>query len=869
MVAFAWQLVDQCHLDVLDTIELPARPERRSALPSEIGQGPLAGFIAEKIAPDQSAWRHQALALQHLCGGANIVVATGTASGKSLIFQLYALHRILGDHDAKVLIFYPLKALSSDQFQRWQRMASAVGLEETAVVRVDGDMPTFERDQAIENARVVLMTPDVCQAWLMRHVGSGKVRKFLENLCLLVLDEAHVYESVFGSNMAFLLRRLIAARRRSLRGAQRGLQIIASTATIADPADHLARLTGLSFTVVDEQDNGAPQQARTIFHVNGAEYGAAAESALRDIAAGILQLPTRHRFLAFLDSRQGIERIVRGLDQPGVLPYRSGYEPDDRRRIETALRDGSLNGVVTTSALELGIDIADMDIGVNMGVPQSRKSFRQRIGRIGRTTPGAFFITAGPSAFKKFGETFKDYYSSSVEPSYLYLGNPFIQFAHARCLLDEMEVLGGEQGGLPAGVKWPDAFDEIIRFAKPGGGRPRIFELIAQIGADNPHLNYPLRQVGEANFEIKEGARDFATRIGTIATNQAIREAYPGANYLHLGRAYKVLEWSPRSFDRSIRVAPAQSPVTTRPILRKCVTLDISSDGIVDQRIKRCATGLIAEVHLQVNESVEGFTIGSKSFLYRDLRAENPNMSRKQRDFRTTGVLIKIEEPWFAGADPKNRRLRASLCEGLLGVISRDRSIAPQDIDAASTNIAMMTETGPARLTDAVVVYDSVYGGLRLTEGLFTDFERYIGLLDRAAELAGGDAFVPDEITEHLKAWASQLASGDIPARETLTMPDGFLQIYKPGSVVSILHNGVLVERELIAPKLDDMFATGTKQLFYSYKTNRGLGIVPHEQVQPTGQDWSWVLWNPETGEYRELEDDSLVTTAPNLEMAT
>jgi DEAD/DEAH box helicase domain-containing protein len=228
-----------------------------------------------------------------------------------------------------------------------------------------------------------------------------------------------------------------------------------------------------------------------------------------------------------------------------------------------------------------------------------------------------------------------------------------------------MEVLGGDQSAPPAGVSWPSGFEEILKFAKPGSGRPRVFDLIAQIGSDNPHLNYPLRQIGEASFDLKEGGREISHRLGTIATNQAIREAYPGANYLHLGRAYKVLEWSTRSYDRSIRLAVAQNPVLTRPILKKTVTVDLSFEGIVERRIKRCNTGLVAEVHLQVNESVEGYTIGSRSFLYRDLRAENPNMSRKQRDFRTTGVLIKIEEPWFAGSSAQSRDARERIAEGL------------------------------------------------------------------------------------------------------------------------------------------------------------------------------------------------------------
>jgi DEAD/DEAH box helicase domain-containing protein len=853
MSEIAVELIKALNLDVIETLDLPGRPEARQPLPSALVQGPLASLLSQ-IAPDGTVWRHQALSIKKLVAGDNVVVATGTASGKSLVFQLYALDRVLRDPNAKVLVFYPLKALSSDQNARWLAIAERAGLPPTAVARIDGDTIPASRNQVLEAARIVLMTPDVCQAWLMRNVGSSLIRRFMENLSLLVLDEAHVYESVFGSNVAFLLRRMITAKRRATRNVsdQRRFQVIAATATIAEPAQHLRELTGLEFSVVSEEDNGAPFHPRTIIHVNGAEYGAAGEAALADLASGAANLAGRHRFIGFMDSRQGVERIVRQLNKPDILPYRSGYEATDRKRIEEALRSGSLDGVIATSALELGIDVADMEIGINLGIPQSRKAFRQRVGRVGRSCPGVFFVIATPNAFKRFGETFEDYYRGSVEPSYLYLGNRFIQFAHARCLLDEVEVLGGEKTMPPTGASWPDGYEKILQYAKPGGGRPREFDFIAQLGADAPHFNYPLRQVGEASFELKEGNGDY--RLGSIATNQAIREAYPGANYLHMGHAYKVLEWRTRSLDRSIRLVSATSPVNTRPLLRKSVTLSLSMDGIVEGRIKRSKTGLVAEAHLQVNESVEGYRLGSTSYLYRDLRAENPNMSRKQRDFRTTGIVIKIEEPWFAGANGTNPKVREQVAEGLLKLICRDRSIAPQDVDATHTNIALMTEAGPRRLTDAIVIYDSVYGGLRLTEDLYIELNRYIEQLSRAADLAGGDAIVDELTAQRLADWSGTLGEGLAGGDLKVDLPDGWYQVYRPGSVVSVLHNGNFVEREIVEPKLADLFNSGQKSLYYRYRTDSGSGFVPHDQISATGQEWSWILWNATTGDFQELE---------------
>jgi DEAD/DEAH box helicase domain-containing protein len=271
---YASQLVQNLNLEVVEALELPGRPERRLSLPNEIKIGPLARTL-DKWAPDGQLWHHQTLALQALFDLHNIVVSTGTASGKSLIFQLRAFDLILRDRDTKVLVFYPLKALASDQLARWQRMALDLGLSQECVARIDGDIPTTERAGFLANANIVLMTPDVCQAWLMRNVGTAGIRRFFDKLALLVLDEAHIYESVFGSNVAFLLRRMIGAKRRSSQNIKdRRFQIIATTATIKDPAQHLSALTGVDFKVVDEAENDAPFYPRRIFHVNGPEYGA-------------------------------------------------------------------------------------------------------------------------------------------------------------------------------------------------------------------------------------------------------------------------------------------------------------------------------------------------------------------------------------------------------------------------------------------------------------------------------------------------------------------------------------------------------------------------------------------------------------------
>lgn len=843
------KLLAELNLNVCDVVDIPSRPEVRARVPNVIANGPVARTLHE-FSPDGQIWRHQAAALRHLCAGRNTVVSTGTASGKSLVFQLYALHRLLTDPTCKVLVFYPLRALTNDQSLSWQRLAESAGLEPETVGRIYGGVPQGEREQILERARIVLMTPDVCQAWLMRFVGNEKVNQFIESLTLLILDEAHVYESVFGSNTAFLLRRLLAAKRGlSPKGNKlRRFEVIATTATIENPAEHLERLTGVQYSVVDESENGAPQHPRRIVHVEGKEYGKEAEETTATILAGICSIAHQHRFISFVDSRQGVERIVRAVGREDVKPYRSGYEASDRSAIERTLRDGTLRGVVATSALELGIDIADMEIGINLGVPQSRKSFRQRLGRIGRTSPGVFLVVAPTDSFTRFGENLSGYYEGSVEPSYLYLGNRFIQFAHARCLRDETEALGRNSESAPPGVSWPVDFPEILEVAR--GGYPREFDAIAQIGADSPHFNYPLRQLGETNVEIHQGSGGFEAELGDMAYHQAIREAYPGATYLHMGRAYKVNQWK-RGFNKlAIRVTAAKSAAPTRPILRKSVTIDLSPQGVIPGRMKKGSSGLLAEAQVQVNESVEGYSIGKNQYLYRDERIKNPNFKRQQRDFRTTGVVVKIEDDWFSVPS-----VRMEIADGLRGLLGRERSIAPQDIDSSYTNIALLTNTGlKRRITDIVVIYDSVYGGLRLTENLYDAFARYVERL--------GFGLVDAHSAERLGNWARKLSDTDVlsqPSPASEPPSDGhWLQVFKPGSLVGISIAGNPVERELIEPRyIDDPFRSGSQVLYYEYRDDRndsGSSFTPAEAVHPMGHDWEQLWWNPETGEYRDFE---------------
>src|SRR5437588_1037215 len=429
--------IDGLDLSVIEQVELPARSEQREPVPSPYTTERVGRWLNHEHFPN-GLWTHQAEALRAFESGANVVISTGMASGKSLVFQAAAL-RILDQHpNAAVLVFYPLKALVADQLVIWRKIMKYDGYSDETVAKIDGDVLPNERENVIKTARVIVATPDVTHAWLMSNLAKPQHKRFLARLKLVIIDEAHVFDSVFGSNFAYLFRRIAVAARMSDRSDDpEALRVIAASATISNPGEHLALLTGLQFEAVGEDSDGSPQHLRRLSHL--AAKPGEEPSLAADLHKAILDGSSNGSFITFVDSRQGAERLAIRTDANSVVrPYRSGYEGADREAIEAALRDGSLRGVVCTSALELGVNIPHFSVGLNLGVPASRKSFRQRIGRVGRQKPGAFAVLAEPYAFRRYGLSPRGYYAASVEPSYLYLQNRFIQYAHARCLAEEL-----------------------------------------------------------------------------------------------------------------------------------------------------------------------------------------------------------------------------------------------------------------------------------------------------------------------------------------------------------------------------------------------------------------------------------------------
>ena len=484
---------------------------------------------------DGRLYLHQAMGLELLGQGHNLVIST--ASGKSLVFQAPTLDHLATHPNATAIAIYPIKVLARDQVIRWQSMAEAAGLDPAAINRIDGDVRDLtERRQILQHTRLALMTPDVIQQWLMayseplygrrplrhdlREVQNTQynVRRFLSNLAFLILDEAHTYDGALGTHCLYLLHRL-QQKRRELMAQFEPLRIIAASATIHNPAQHLETPTGLPFQVVDDRYNGSPRAELTVQHVVGREPH---DEGWRDLQAAVREMisddPDRS-YIAFIDDRQLAERTAAGIEAArsitedaiivesrDAMAYRSGLMR--RERIEEAVRSGDIRGITSTSAMEMGIDMPDLQVGFNLGLPHSVGRVRQRAGRVGRTGPVRFIIVAPRHAFQFHEDSLAACWQQPVEPARLYPSNPNIRNTHGRCLARETDLNGMERSipsahGRLAGAAALDA----------QGDRPRR-PLRAGVPDRGPAASAPQRHQGRRRRASPHRAADAGRRDG-------------------------------------------------------------------------------------------------------------------------------------------------------------------------------------------------------------------------------------------------------------------------------------------------------------------------------------------------------------------
>lgn len=723
---------------------------------------------------------HQIEALKRYLQGKDVGITTRTASGKSLIFYTAAVETLARNPQSKILAIYPLKALAREQEQRWKEALSTAGFSEERVVRFDGDVRSDLRPNLLKQASVLVATPDILHSWLLPNIGERKVWEFIQNIGLIIVDEVHVYSGVFGSNAAFLFRRLDHAMDL---GGRRALYIVAS-ATIRDPLDHFRKLFGRDFTLVDESFDTSGQHELNILMVRP-DYTKDLLSSVSDFLQDLVR-ETPYRFIAFVDSRKqtewlativkrgavrrevtdnegdeiGVEPIADDLMKLQVLPYRAGVEDTDRALIQDRLRSGDLRGVVCTSALELGIDIPHLDIAILVGVPRSMTSLQQRIGRIGRHGPGIVIVVNNGDLYSEM--VFKnpaELLSRPLAESALYLENKRIQYIHAMCLArqegehDQACARAGKPvtDSFETNVQWPAGFVELCKQERTGEVPFEVQSMKVEAG-ETPHLVFPLRDV-EMQFRIELVQGLVQEPLGSISYGQVMREAYPGAIYYYLTKPYRVYYVDPRS--RLIKVRRERKYYTTRPTPTpplKVVNPNLSPGNV--HRAKRCGDLVLIETNVLIKEVVNGFKErqGSVEIPERyPLSSDKGNFRQElfTRHYYTTGVIIV--HPAFQAFQNQNDlgKLAERIYESFLMVVPFER----QDIDFA-TGTLKVSRGGLAEGMRFVAIYDQTYGSLRLTGRLLEP-----GVLEQVIDKALDSVGVFDDLAPDAIHCLQQLAS--------------------------------------------------------------------------------------------------------------
>ena len=512
-----------------DTVaSLPAREATLVKLPelrSELSEA-LYKMGASRL------YSHQLEAYERVRANENVVVATATASGKSLCYKIPAFQNALGRAKSRAIFLYPTKALAQDQLGK----IKAFGLRGVHPATYDGDTPHALRADIRRRANILLTNPDMLNIGILPNHDAWA--DFLRNLEIVAVDEAHVLRGVFGSHVAAVLRRLRRVAR--LHGGDP--RFVLTSATIANPQELAESLTGLPFVLVDN-DGASTGERRVVFRnpplldkEKGERRSLLTEGAL--VFADLVSQGVRT--IAFAKTRKAAELIYRyaanrlGVDGARrISPYRAGYTPRERREIEDRLFRGDLLGVVSTNALELGVDVGALDAVVCCGYPGSVASIWQQWGRAGRgKDPALAVYIAGRDSLDQFlFENPPRVLGRRVEAARVTMENPYILGPHLLAAANEAPLDADDEEYF--GPAYRSVAKEMMeaRALASSGGR------LVYVGGDNPARNISLRS---ASSETVLRADVEGELIGTAEATRAPSELHPGATYLHRGTAYEV-----------------------------------------------------------------------------------------------------------------------------------------------------------------------------------------------------------------------------------------------------------------------------------------------------------------------------------------
>jgi DEAD/DEAH box helicase domain-containing protein len=684
----------------------PARGARSAPFPDELHPKVRAALEARGV---HELYEHQADAWAAAARGEHVAVVTGTASGKSLAFNLPVLDAIAREPKERALYLYPTKALAQDQ----ARALANLRAPNVRAAIYDGDTPGERRWQIRRWANVILTNPDMLHVGVLPH--HDRWADVLHNLRYVVVDEAHVYRGVFGSHVGNVLRRL--RRLAGVYGAEP--QLLFASATIANPGELAASLGGVDATVVDR--DAAQRAERTIALWNpellDAELGLRA-SPLGEASRLLAALTTRGlRTICFAKSRKAAELIhkftadrVDSETGKRLAPYRAGYTPAQRRDIERRLVEGELLGVSATDALELGIDIGLLDCAISVGFPGTVASLRQQWGRAGRRGHGLAVLIASEDALDQyFMREPEMLLERRVEAAILDHANPRVLDGHVRAAAFEAPVDDADRATLGDAALERAALLPDLKHTKSG---------YVWAGRDYPAGRFGLRSTTPDTFAVVEAQT--GTVLGLVERERAYSTVHEGAVYLHLGESYLVRELDLQA--RAALVTPYSGDYYTQA---KKDTNTAIEETLRTER--RCGLDL-SFGRISVTEQVVAY---QKKSVRDQSTLETVDLDLPETSFETEAIWYLPEPGQLEGLE-KMPTLLGTLHaaeHSMIALLPLWAMCDRWDIGGLSTNIHFQTDR------PTVFIYDGHSGGVGITERGFNAFEGWVA--DTARMLEG------------------------------------------------------------------------------------------------------------------------------------
>ena len=676
-------------------------PEQPARLVRDLDHlGPEAGRVLQAAGID-ALYSHQEEGIRHLQAGDHTVIATPTASGKTLVYNTAVLAEFLRDPRGCALYIFPLKALEQDQLDELRTLLQRLHCGLRAEI-YDGDTKARDREKIRHDLpNILVTTPDMLHAGILAFHESWE--ELFRHLKFVVVDELHTYSGIFGSHVLHLFRRL----NRVCAAYGSNPTYVTASATIGNPEELAGKLVNRSFVAVTE--NGAPMAPRRFVFLNPGESP-------NTVAARLLQMSVSQDFrtICFTRARVITELIYRWATQTRpqlrdcISAYRAGYLPEERRQIEASLMSGNLRGVVSTSALELGIDIGGLDVCIMVGYPGSIVSTWQRAGRVGRNgRESLILLVASRDALDQFYmKNPRRFFDGDIENAVADPSNHHILKAHLACAARELPLTAWEPEYDMAG--WRAAIDELTAEG----------ELLQSADGDawfasrkQPHRHVSMRSIGDSWTIYRAGTQHV---IGMVSGGQLYTECYEGAVYLHRGRQYLIGEREP--LKRRIEAEEVDAPYYTRPKSEK-------ETEVVEELRSRPMHGYMARlgrllVSSQVN-AYEKVRVGDQAILGRE-PLESP-----VQQFETVGFWLEMDAPF----KKELKRLGYHHMGSIHAVEHAMKALFPILALSKGTDLGgICSPMHPQMRTAAIFVYDQYPGGIGLAEKGFDMLDRLLEL---------------------------------------------------------------------------------------------------------------------------------------------